>query len=149
MKLRSIIAACAVAVMALTLVPAAALAQSVPGAAASEEETTDVGTYHVGARFNVRPHVGYVRYNGKRHVVGGTVGLTNNAKRARTVTCRIVITFQDKDGTARVKRDDMVRVRVGPNTIRHPDYRVQLRDTIGRDQNQPVNAVGHCHNHTL
>lgn len=148
MKQRTIVAAAAVAVLVLTLLPAGALARGVPGSAASPSETEDVGAFHVGRRFNVRPHIGKVRYDGKRHIVAGTVGLTNNAERPRRVTCRVVLTFQDKDGTARVKRNDVIKVKVGPNTIRHPKYRVQLRDTIGRYKNRPVNAVGHCHNHS-
>ncbi|MEX0992173.1 MAG: hypothetical protein WD004_07900 [Actinomycetota bacterium] len=101
--------------------------------------------HRVGARFNVRAHVGSVRYNGTKHVVGGTIGLTNTANRGRTVHCLVVATFKARNGQARVKRDDVVNVRVGPHTTRHPDWQVSLRDTIARWRNQPINAVGHCH----
>ena len=127
------------------LAVAAAVAMLAPLAASASDDIRDVGSYRVGARFNVRPHIGHQDYNGKRHVISGTIGLTNTANRAREVRCSIVITFKDIDGTARVKRTDQVHVRVGPHTTRHPDYRVQLRDTIHRYQNTPVNQQGHCH----
>ncbi|MEX2421921.1 MAG: hypothetical protein WD670_08920 [Actinomycetota bacterium] len=138
MKIRRTIAVGAITMVLATLVPLAA-------SAAEAGEVRDIGTYRVGARFNVRAHVGERSYNGRRHVVGGTVGLTNTAERPRSVRCLVVVTFKDRDGTARVKRDDQIRVRVGPDSTRHPDYQVQLRDPIHRYANDPVNAVGHCH----
>ncbi len=101
--------------------------------------------HRVGARFTARAHVGFVRYNGTKHRVGGTVGLTNTANRGRTVLCRVVVTFKARNGQARIKRADAVRVRVAPNSTRYPSWLVSLRDTIARWRNQPVNAVGHCH----
>ncbi len=101
--------------------------------------------HRIGARFTARAHIGHVSYNGTKHVVGGTIGLTNNANGGRTVHCLVVATFKARNGDARIKRDDVVNVRVGPHTTRHPDWQVTLRDTIGRWRNMPINAVGHCH----
>lgn len=99
----------------------------------------------VGHRFIVRTHVSGASYNGKKHIVNGTVDMTNKADRGRRANCEVVLTFQAKHGKAKRKRSDDFRVHVGANDSRSEDFLVKLRDEAGRFQNDPVHQVTHCH----
>ena len=99
----------------------------------------------VGARFDVRAHIGSHAYSKPTHTVKGTITLVNKAERRRRVNCMIAVQYQDMNGQARmISWSSLNGVYVGPNSRRTIPYTDKMKDKKHRWANVPVRANGHC-----